>query len=242
MRVFILLYLLKIGIISLPNQTLNEWKDANAAWLSNKIYDWINKKDTDSGYVFNYYESKTYEVCAILKQKDSGNFFVVIRETKTLYDVITDSDESEVIGQEIEVKVHSWVKRRTDFYINKIDDKLKVCTEDIIITSHSLGGSIAYYLYLLYVKRHLEDWGQKNKDSRFKAILFGAPTLTANSEKENIDNYDNYINWYKYGGDYIAFIIGKVKNSLFFFILSKKFSLFGLTVAEEAYNIIQEFF
>jgi hypothetical protein len=42
-----------------------------------------------------------------LKQKDSGNFFVVIRETKTLYDVITDSDESEVIGQEIEVKVHS---------------------------------------------------------------------------------------------------------------------------------------
>lgn len=46
--------------------------------------------------------------------------------------------------------------------------------EDIIITSHSSGGSIAYYLYLLYVKRHLEDWGQKNKDSRFKAILFGA--------------------------------------------------------------------
>jgi hypothetical protein len=90
------------------------------------------------------------------------------------------------------------------------------------------------------VKRHLEDWGQKNKDSRFKAILFGSPTLTANNEKENIDNYDNYINWYKYGGDYITFIIGKVKNSLFFFILSKKFSSFGLTVAEEADNIIQE--
>ena len=131
---------------------------------------------------------------------------------------------------------------KSRFYINKIDDKLKVCTEDIIITSYSLGGSIAYYLYLLYVKRHLEDWGQKNKDSRFKAILFGAPTLTANREKENVDNYDNYINWYKYGRDCIPFIIGKVKNSLFFFILSKKFSSFGLTVAEEAYNIIQEFF
>ena len=128
------------------------------------------------------------------------------------------------------------------FYINKIDDKLKVCTEDIIITGHSLGGSIAYYLYLLYVKRHLEDWGQKNKDSRFKTILFGAPALTTKSENENIANYDNYINWYKYGGDYITFIIGKVKNSLFFFILSKKFSLFGLTIAEETYNIIQEFF
>ena len=115
MRVFILLYLLIIGIIFLQNQTLNEWKDANAAWLSNKIYDWINKKDTDSGYVFNYYESKTYEVYAILKQKDSGNFFVVIREAKTLYDVFIDSDESEVIGQEIEVKIHSGVKWRADF-------------------------------------------------------------------------------------------------------------------------------
>ena len=47
------------------------------------------------------------------------------------------------------------------FYINKIDDKLKVFTEDIIITGHSSGGSISYYLYLLYVKRYLEDWGQK---------------------------------------------------------------------------------
>ena len=115
MKVFILLYLLIIGIISLPNQPPNEWKDANVAWLSNKIYDWINKKDTDSGYVFNYYESKTYGVYDILKQKDSGNFFVVIRETKTLYDVFIDSDESEVIGQEIEVKVHSGVKWRADF-------------------------------------------------------------------------------------------------------------------------------
>ena len=50
-----------------------------------------------------------------MKQKDSGNFFVVIREVKTLYDVFTDSDESEVIGQKIEAKVHSGVKWRADF-------------------------------------------------------------------------------------------------------------------------------
>ena len=57
---------------------------------------------------------------------------------------------------------------KSRFYINQIDDKLKVCTEDIIITGHSSGGSISYYLYLLYVKRYLEDWRQKNNASRFK--------------------------------------------------------------------------
>ena len=82
MRVFILLYLLKIGIISLPNQTLNEWKDANAAWLSNKIYDWINKKDTDSGYVFNYYESKTYEVLLFWNKKIVGISLLLLEKQK----------------------------------------------------------------------------------------------------------------------------------------------------------------
>ena len=36
---------------------------------------------------------------------------------------------------------------------------LKICTKDIIITGHNLGSYIASYLYLLFVKRHLEDWG-----------------------------------------------------------------------------------
>ena len=82
MRVFILLYLWIVGFISLPNQTPNEYQDADAAWLSNKIYDWIDKMDTDSGYVFNYYESKTYWVFAIWKHKDSGDCFVVLEEQK----------------------------------------------------------------------------------------------------------------------------------------------------------------
>ena len=116
-----------------------------------------------------------------------------IRGAKTLNDVFTDSVVSEGIDKEIEMKVHSGVKWRAEFYINKIEDKLKVCAEYIIITGYSLGNSIAYYLYLLYVKRHLEDWGQKNKASRFKVVLFASPALATKSEKENILNFNNML-------------------------------------------------
>ena len=154
--------------------------------------------------------------------------------------ILADSDVHEVIDTEIEIKFHSEVKGRADFYINKIDDKLKVYTENIIKTDHGLGGFIAYYLYLLYVKRHLEGWGQKNKASRFKAALFSAPALTTKSEKENIANFDIYVNWYKYCGDCFLFIIDKAKNYLIFFILSKIFSSMGFTITEEVYTKVQE--
>jgi len=104
---------------------------------------------------------------------------------------------------------------------------------------HSLGGSIAYYLYLLYVKRHLEDWGQKNMASRFKAVLFSAPGLTTRSEKENLVKFDNYVHWYVYGRDGIPFIIYEVKHSPKLEALS---NLLGtlIYISKDAYNTLQK--
>jgi len=228
-----------ISVITSPNQPPNEWQVADAAWLSNQIYKGVNTMDTSSGYVFDKHESNAYGAYAIWKQKNTGECYIVIRGTNTLNDIFTDLDVREYTDSEIKVKVHYGVRGRTEFITNSIDDKLKNCNEDIIITGHSLGGSIAYYLYLLYVKRHLEDWGQKNKASRFKAVLFSAPALTTRSEKENLVKFDNYVHWYVYGRDGIPFIIYEVKHSLKFEALS---NLFGtlIYISKDAYNTVKK--
>jgi hypothetical protein len=141
-----------------------------------------------------------------------------------------ESLPEEYYDQEIQVRVHMGVRRRAQFILENIGYSLNECTQDIIITGHSLGGSIAYYLYLLYVKKYLVDLGLKNMASRFKAVLFAAPALTTKSGKEYLANFDNYVHWYKYGKDCIPFIISRVKGSLLFEIMSQLFSFvtFGI--------------
>ena len=162
-----------------------------------------------------------------------------IRGTKTLRDVFTDLDVEEIYDEEIKVRVHWGVKRREDFILGDIDDKLKICTEDIIVTGHSLGGSIAYYLYLKYVYNHMFKWGQLDKAFRFKADLFGAPALTTKSEDPFVLFFDDYVHWFKYGSDPIPFIISKAKSSLLFEILNNLMTSLGITIHKRAYLIIQ---
>ena len=105
--------------------------------------------------------------------------------------------------------------------------------EYIIITGHSLGGSIAYYLYLKYVKYHYFNWGQSTKSSRFKAVLFDAPALTTKSNNPLIASFDNYLHWYKYGSNPIPFIISRVKYSLIFESLSNLLFSLGMHIAKK---------
>ena len=239
MKQLLLINLLIISAIAGPYQEPNEWQVADAAWLSYQIYNGVDTMDTDSGYVFDSDESILYGAYAVWKQKYSGDCYIVMRGTNNLNDILTDLNVKELYDSEIDARVHSGVRSRTLHILNNIDEKLKVCTEDIIVTGHSLGGSIAYYLYLLYVKRHSEDWGQKEKASRFKAVLLAAPALTTKSGKENIAYFDNFVHWYKYGKDGIPFIIGKVKGSKTFLIVSLILKSIGINLAKNAYDIVQ---
>lgn len=169
--------------------------------------------DTDSGSVIYSHQSFENGAYAIWKQKYTGECYVVIRGTHSLADFMVDAQVAEFYDNEVGIYVHLGVRKRTDFILNDIGDRLKVCNNDIIITGHSLGAAVAHYLFLRYVYYHYYSWDLKDKAKKFKAVMFGAPQLLSRPNDQVLKNQEYCINWYKYGRDAVTELISRVKSS-----------------------------
>lgn len=217
-KFFFLIYLLIIlnyvqnaEIIKDDPPTQNQ--DATAAQLSYKLYDGAYYLNNDAGCVIDKGINEEY---AVWKQYRTKECYVVIRGTNNWGDILADANIVEEYDQEIGVYVHKGVKERTESILSQIGEKLIVCKRDIIITGHSLGGAVAHYLFLIYVKRHYYDWNQKEKASKFKVAMFGAPQLISGPPNDEllVDAMSN-INWYKYEKDVIPEIVRTLKNCIY---------------------------
>ena len=210
-------------ISSVPFEPPTQHQVADSVWFSNQIYSGVDTLNTASGCVIKSHQSENNGAYAVWKHYSTKECYVIIRGTKNLMDFLTDSNVIDCWDDEIGVHVHNGVRLRTEFILRDIDDKLKECKRDIIITGHSLGGSVSHYLFLKYVKRHYYDW-DRQKASRFKAVIFGAPQLTSKSNNQLLVNYEQNINWYKYESDVGPELVKTIKNAVFLGSLSLLFS------------------
>lgn len=239
MITFLLIYLLVNNAFANP-PTQNQLYDAS--WLSNQIYQGVDAMNTNSGCVIRSRQTDWEGAYAIWKHYRTKECYVVIRgtEIKSLIDILTDLNVLEVYDDEIEATVHNGVKLRGDAILKDIDDKLKECKRDIIITGHSLGGAVSHYIFLKYVKRHYYDWGLGEKAERFKAVMFGAPQLISRSNNELLVNHEDNIHWYKYESDIVPEIIKTVKSiisiRLSYFLFRDAFCLTDLIL--EAFKLL----
>ena len=85
MKMVLLLYSLMFVVISsAPTQN----QDADAAWLSNKIYEGVNTMNTDSGCVIKSHQSEKNGAYAVWKHYRTKECYVVIRGTKNFMDFL----------------------------------------------------------------------------------------------------------------------------------------------------------
>ena len=172
--------------------------------------------DSDYGSVIKSRHTVLEGAYAIWKHYRTKECYVVIRGTnlcKINTDLLTDLKIVEVYDDEIGVNTHSGAKLRGDSILSDIGDNLKECKRDIIITGHSLGSSVSHYMFLKYVKRYYYDWELKEKASRLKAVMFASPQLLTKSNNQLLINYENNINWYKYGSDFGPELIRALKGT-----------------------------
>lgn len=229
----ILLTMLLLCYASRPNQN----QIANSAWLSYNIYFGAspNNLNTGSGKVIKYHESDNNGAYAIWKH-ESGDCYIAVRGTniKKISDILTDINVLEVRDDELGVYVHNGVYLRSNFIFGDIGSGLSECNKDIIITGHSLGGSVTHYLLLKYYKKHYYDWSDSKKAMRFKGVMFGAPQLVSDTGKNELKHIYNNINWYKYEKDPVPDLIQslrKLSNALaVFYAFSGRISITNLAL------------
>ena len=108
-KALFLISLLSINLI-LCAPTQNQ--DADAAYLAFKIYEGVDKLNTNSGCVIKAYHNLDNGAYAIWKHYRTKECYVVIRGTKIeeINDIFTDANVIDIWDNEIKAHVHNGAK------------------------------------------------------------------------------------------------------------------------------------